>query len=276
MLAVVADKTGYPAQMLELSMDMESELGIDSIKRVEILAAVQEQAPGLPAVDSSHMGTLRTLGQIVEYMQSLLHGSAAPKLAATSPSEPSPTSVLSSKAKPSAALGRYALELVDAPALGLARLGLHGASGVLVTRDGGEVASALVAELQRRGLRARVVESVPADADAVVFLGGLREVANEDQAIAINREAFRVARTIGARFASQGGLFVSVQDTGGGFGLEPCPATRAYLSGLPALIKTAKQEWPQASLAAIDLDRAGRSASRARPGDRRRAAARWW
>ena len=207
------------------------------------------------------MGTLRTLGQIVEYMQSLLHGSAAPKLAATSPSEPSPTSVLSSKAKPSAALGRYALELVDAPALGLARLGLHGASGVLVTRDGGEVAPALVAELQRRGLRARVVESVPADADAVVFLGGLREVANEDQAIAINREAFQVARTIGARFASQGGLFVSVQDTGGGFGLELCPATRAYLSGLPALIKTAKQEWPQASLAAIDLDRAGRSAA---------------
>src|SRR5690606_41338950 len=45
--------------MLELSMDMEAELGIDSIKRVEILAAVQEQAPGLPEIDAGHMGTLR-------------------------------------------------------------------------------------------------------------------------------------------------------------------------------------------------------------------------
>src|SRR5690606_30835667 len=59
MLRVVAEKTGYPESMLELSMDMEAELGIDSIKRVEILAAVQEQAPGLPEIDAGHMGTLR-------------------------------------------------------------------------------------------------------------------------------------------------------------------------------------------------------------------------
>ncbi|WP_299496162.1 beta-ketoacyl synthase N-terminal-like domain-containing protein, partial [uncultured Shewanella sp.] len=37
MLAVVAEKTGYPTEMLALDMDMEADLGIDSIKRVEIL-----------------------------------------------------------------------------------------------------------------------------------------------------------------------------------------------------------------------------------------------
>jgi acyl transferase domain-containing protein len=42
MLGVVAEKTGYPTDMLELGMDMEADLGIDSIKRVEILGAVQE------------------------------------------------------------------------------------------------------------------------------------------------------------------------------------------------------------------------------------------
>ncbi|TYK64112.1 phosphopantetheine-binding protein, partial [Colwellia echini] len=42
MMEVVADKTGYPTEMLELGMDMEADLGIDSIKRVEILGAVQE------------------------------------------------------------------------------------------------------------------------------------------------------------------------------------------------------------------------------------------
>ncbi len=37
MMEVVADKTGYPSEMLELEMDMEADLGIDSIKRVEIV-----------------------------------------------------------------------------------------------------------------------------------------------------------------------------------------------------------------------------------------------
>ena len=88
MLTVVADKTGYPESMLELGMDMEAELGIDSIKRVEILAAVQEQAPELPPVDAGHMGSLRTLGEIVDYMRSLLgpvgaSASSVPAQAAT-------------------------------------------------------------------------------------------------------------------------------------------------------------------------------------------------
>ena len=34
MMAVVSEKTGYPQEMLELGMDIESDLGIDSIKRV--------------------------------------------------------------------------------------------------------------------------------------------------------------------------------------------------------------------------------------------------
>ena len=45
MLVVVSEKTGLPhVEMLELSMDMESDLGIDSIKRVEILGAMQDAA----------------------------------------------------------------------------------------------------------------------------------------------------------------------------------------------------------------------------------------
>ncbi|MYX42998.1 hypothetical protein GTW59_18300, partial [Streptomyces sp. SID89] len=37
LLEVVAQKTGYPAEMLDLGMDVEADLGIDSIKRVEIM-----------------------------------------------------------------------------------------------------------------------------------------------------------------------------------------------------------------------------------------------
>ena len=68
LLDIVSDKTGYPAEMLELDMDMEADLGIDSIKRVEILSALQDKHPGLPEVEAEALAELRTLGQITEYM----------------------------------------------------------------------------------------------------------------------------------------------------------------------------------------------------------------
>ena len=82
-LAVVSEKTGYPQEMLELSMDMESDLGIDSIKRVEILGSVQDQVPQLPEVPGDELAEMRTLGEIVEHLQSKLGtpSSSAPQTA---------------------------------------------------------------------------------------------------------------------------------------------------------------------------------------------------
>ncbi|MEA5503216.1 beta-ketoacyl synthase N-terminal-like domain-containing protein [Halotia wernerae UHCC 0503] len=71
LLAITSDKTGYPVEMLELDMDMEADLGIDSIKRVEILGAMQEIYPDLPKPNIEELGELRTIGQIVEYLQQL-------------------------------------------------------------------------------------------------------------------------------------------------------------------------------------------------------------
>ncbi len=77
LLAVVGDKPGYPIEMLRLDMNLEADLGIDSIKRVEILSALREKAPELPEPDAESLGRLHTLGQIVE----LLGGSAAAAVA---------------------------------------------------------------------------------------------------------------------------------------------------------------------------------------------------
>ena len=49
-------------------MDMEADLGIDSIKRVEILSAMRQQVPDLPQVATTKMASMRTLAQIVELM----------------------------------------------------------------------------------------------------------------------------------------------------------------------------------------------------------------
>jgi len=48
---------------------MEADLGIDSIKRVEILGSIQELVPGLPEFDPEVMSELRTLGEIVNSMK---------------------------------------------------------------------------------------------------------------------------------------------------------------------------------------------------------------
>jgi acyl carrier protein len=68
LLIVVSEKTGYPVEMLDLNTDMEADLGIDSIKRVEIMGAMRTQFPNLPKVDAEAFAEVRTLGQIVTYM----------------------------------------------------------------------------------------------------------------------------------------------------------------------------------------------------------------
>ena len=56
--------------MLELNMDLEADLGIDSIKRVEILGALEDDFPSLPPADTEVLGQTRTLQEIVDYMES--------------------------------------------------------------------------------------------------------------------------------------------------------------------------------------------------------------
>ena len=65
-LEIVSEKTGYPADVLELDMQLDADLGIDSIKRVEILSALQDRLPSLPSISPELLGTLRTLRSIVE------------------------------------------------------------------------------------------------------------------------------------------------------------------------------------------------------------------
>ena len=67
-MEVIAEKTGYPAEMLELDMALDADLGIDSIKRVEILSALQERLPEAPAIKPEHLGTLHTLRHIAAFL----------------------------------------------------------------------------------------------------------------------------------------------------------------------------------------------------------------
>jgi len=68
LLAVVSEKTGYPAESLDLKLSLDADLGVDSIKRVEILSALQEKLPGAPVVKPEHLGTLHTLQDVAEFL----------------------------------------------------------------------------------------------------------------------------------------------------------------------------------------------------------------
>ncbi len=244
LLDVVAEKTGYPAEMLALEMSLEGDLGIDSIKRVEILSAMQERVPGLPEVDAAQMATLTTLGAVVAH----LHGSSP---GGPPPVEPTPTPT------PADPLGRFALEAVEAPPMGLSGGHLPGKARVAVTGDGTALSRLLVEELNIRGVAAELVVEVPEDARALIVLAGLSPVASSVEAAAVNKEAFHHVRAFDAA-GHDGGVLVMVQDTGGRFGLSGDLGDRAWLAGCAALARTASLEWPVGHARAIDLERGDR------------------
>ena len=42
LLAVVAEKTGYPQDMLDLDLDLEADLGVDTVKQAEMYSRRRE------------------------------------------------------------------------------------------------------------------------------------------------------------------------------------------------------------------------------------------
>ncbi len=262
MLEVVAEKTGYPVEMLDLSMALEADLGIDSIKRVEILSAVQDRVPGLPDVETATMAALVTLQEIVDYLQSLI----GPTANGAPPTAQPPPSAANSNGTPvgdcvpfelaGAAIARHTMRAVAAPASGMGMPGLHTAADVQIVRTQdaeNDVADALAAILRNHGIDATVVAEPSADAEAVIHLGGLNRTTSREDTLALNRIVFADAQRLAAKFQERGGVFITVQDTGGTFGLLTEPGERAWAGGIAALAKTAAQEWPAAEVKAIDI-----------------------
>jgi acyl carrier protein len=68
LLEIVSEKTGYPADMLDPSMDVEADLGIDSIKRVEIMGALRERFPESASASPERLAELRTLEDIITFV----------------------------------------------------------------------------------------------------------------------------------------------------------------------------------------------------------------
>jgi NAD(P)-dependent dehydrogenase (short-subunit alcohol dehydrogenase family)/acyl carrier protein len=160
LLQIVAERTGYPLDMLGLDLNIEADLGIDSIKRVEILASFRRQRSAadqarLQAVMDRLTGlkTLRELSRVIEETIAATPAAAARAEAPAAVAAPA-TPAAAPAAPQSQALTRVVFAVADAPPL-VHALSARGSIGLtLVTDDGGGVAAAVCARLRAAGERA--------------------------------------------------------------------------------------------------------------------------
>ncbi len=126
---------------------------------------------------------------------------------------------------------------------------------VEVVDDGRGIATAIAAKLRGLGIEASVVGRATAEASGVIFAAGLGAVESFEQAVAMQRAALANARAFAASPSKR--FFVTLQDTGGDFGLSGRAGDRAWSGGLSGLAKTAAGEWVDAAAKAIDVECAG-------------------
>jgi len=257
LLAVVSEKTGYPVEMLNLDMGMDSDLGIDSIKRVEIMAALRGKLPGSPEIKPEHLGSLRTLQQVADF---LLGQAAGPATSPTSPAATAPQPVRTEVAPAEAPGGvlRQLIRPVELPRVeGRDAISLPAGAVVWLTDDGSELSRrieerlrALRLKVQRGDSRLGFSGSVPASLAALVIVA---PAGGSDDAFI--RQAFALIQRSGAALRKAAGLLVTVSRLDGAFGFGALGQKSDPVSGgLAGLLKTARHEWPQVHCKALDLD----------------------
>lgn len=130
--------------------------------------------------------------------------------------------------------------------------GIRTGKAVIIPDESG-VAEGLAKRLRDEGVNVSISQDIPEDVFTVIYLEGVDRFSNTNTAVAINKKAFRIATAISQLFREKGGIFVTVQRTGGDFGLRGDSAENVWTTGLAGLSKTVALEWPMAAVKAIDL-----------------------
>lgn len=76
----------------------------------------------------------------------------------------------------------------------------------------------------------------------------------------IQLEAFKAARSVIHGLGESRCLFITVQDTGGDFGMSAASEKDAWAGGLPGLARAVAAERPDVGVKALDVEKEGRSA----------------
>ncbi|MFE7957266.1 SDR family NAD(P)-dependent oxidoreductase [Streptomyces sp. NPDC057413] len=282
LLGAVAEKTGYPVEMLEPGMDVEADLGIDSIKRVQILGALQETYPVSEDVDPEVLAELRTLDDIAGFLASTVSSAPAAAAPDPAPSTPAPLTVTYPSAP---GIGRtHAAVTSIAPPHTLVGAYAEERTAVLVD-DGSALTRSLAGALRGDGWRVEVValpgsDAAVPEADAVRRLAGWDEselagaltsgrvdlvvqmaancgqewdegVRRLEHALLVAKHAVAPLRSVAA--AGTRAAFVAVTRLDGASGYRGAGDGSPLLGGVSGLVKTLRVEAPELFARTVDF-----------------------
>ena len=183
-LEIVAEKTGYPKDMLDLDLDLEADLGIDTVKQAEMFAAVRA-AYNIPRDENLKLRDFPTLASVIKFAHDRAGLAEAPSAVPVAASEkPEAKAQKPVAVSPTAAKApRPPLASLDAansiprrvpipilrPALTLCKptaVALEAGRRVLIMPDKTGVADALTQQLKKLGVEVLRIDAAP-DADTL-------------------------------------------------------------------------------------------------------------
>ncbi len=284
-VAMVADKTGYPPDMLDLELDLEADLGVDTVKQAELFATVRE-AYAIPRDDQLKLRDFPTLDHVIHFVLE-----RAPKAqAGPTPAPATPTTAKAAPApRPEEFAGLEACETVPRrvpvpvlrPPLELCRqtsVTLGSGSRVVVMPDHGGVWEALVQDLRERGAEPLLLDN-PSSIDGVVSqleawmaegpVGGVYwlpaldiEPQLQDLDFAGWKEGLRVRvkllaatmRALYQQVSGSGTFLVSATRLGGRHGYDAAGATAPMGGSVAGFTKAYKRERPECLAKVVDVE----------------------
>jgi acyl carrier protein len=98
LLRTVVEKTGYPEDMLEMDLDLEADLGIDTVKQVDIFARTRE-AFGVSRDPNRALRDFNTLRKVIDHIVERAQSMGAPAAAASHARAAAPAPVVEEPAK---------------------------------------------------------------------------------------------------------------------------------------------------------------------------------
>lgn len=262
LLNIVSERTGYPEDVLDLDLDLEADLSIDSIKRLEIVGELSERLELKSrlqdkSVALEELTAQKTLRAIVSWLQASLGEGAVDQgaLAAVPLAE---TDVLPDHdADGAIALARYVMRPVVAPAAVRGRQKFAG-KHFLITDDELGVAPRLAERLQEHGASVEVIsfsEHAPPP-ESLDHVDGLIHLFNLS-AIARVRDIKRFFDLVRETLLNKASCLLVASGLGGRFGqfaADQLPDDFGHGAGLAGMLKSVAKEWPEVRVHCVDLD----------------------
>ena len=269
LLELVADRTGYPQDMLALDADLEADLGVDSIKRVEIIGALQKALPADMAAQINEtmerFTQARSLASILDALTAL-----QPPTHTVAPEAPVAAAQTAALAAAPASVPRYVVRATAAP-LPSRRVRITGTALIFAAPD--TIADALIARLRAEGLQPLAVNESDAEGlttavhaaqrlhgpiRAVLHLSGLDAGMGDDAAdwqAGSERHLLsmlHLAQALGNDLAEI--RLLAASRLGGSFGRASVGDGPLLAGGLNGMLNCLRHEYPAAVMRAVDFN----------------------